>query len=376
MDWLLAALAAGSTAYCVLVIVAARQYSRSARRSLPAAAPGVSILKPLSGADEGLEQNLRSFFEQDYPGAFEILFAVRDHSDPAAAAVERLRVLYPDVPSRLLIAGEPPFANAKVWSLLRMTEEARHELLAMSDSDIRVTPSFLSSVAAEFEADPNLAVTTCPYRAVPGGTLWSRLEAIMMNTDFLSGILVARMIEGMRFAVGPTIVARKEAIVKIGGWECLRDYLAEDFMLGRLAAASGLGVGLSGYVIEHRIGGQRFSANARHRLRWCRSTRRSRPAGYAGQLFTYPVPLALLLWVANPAWWPLCVIAILLRSAAAYRVACGILNDSLTARRWYLLPAADLASFVCWIGGFFGNRIAWRGRTYFLHADGRFERIA
>lgn len=375
MDWILAALVTGSAAFCVLVIAAARRYRASHSAGTGAAIP-ISILKPLAGADEGLEENLRSFFEQQYVGPFEILFAVREPSDPSVAIVERLQARYPGVASRLLLVGEPPFANAKVWSLLRMTNEARYSLLAMSDSDIRVTPAFLSTVATEFEADPSLNVTTCPYRAVPGRSFWSTLEAIMMNTEFLSGILVARMLEGMRFAVGPTIVARKQAIEKIGGWERLKDFLAEDFVLGQLAAEAGLGVGLSSYVIEHRIGGQPFGANARHRLRWCRSTRRSRPAGYVGQLFTNPVPLILLLGIVNPAWWPLCATAMILRLIAAREVAWTILRDPLTSGRWWMLPIADLASFAFWIGGFFGNTIAWRGRTYFLHTDGRFERIA
>ncbi len=375
MHWIFAALVTGSAVFCVLVIVAARRYRGSRHVAIRASIP-VSILKPLAGADEGLEQNLRTFFEQDYAGPFEILFAVREASDPSVAIVDRLRSSYPDVPSRLLLVGEPPFANAKVWSLLRMTDEARFPLLAMSDSDIRVTPAFLSTVAAEFEADPKLSVTTCPYRAVPGDSFWSALEAVMMNTEFLAGILVARMLEGMRFAVGPTIVARREAIAKVGGWERLKDYLAEDFVLGQLAADAGLGVGLSSYVIEHRIGSQPFGPNARHRLRWCRSTRRSRPAGYVGQLFTNPLPLILLLWTANPAWWPLCAVALALRAWAAAETAWRTLRDPLTSGRWWLLAIADLASFVFWIGGFFGNKIAWRGRTYFLHTDGRFERIA
>ncbi len=198
----------------------------------------------------------------------------------------------------------------------------------------------------------------------------------MMNTEFLSGILVARMLEGMRFAVGPTIVARKQAIEAAGGWEELKDFLAEDFVLGQRAASAGLGVGLSSYVIEHRIGGQPFGPNARHRLRWCRSTRRSRPAGYVGQLFINPVPLIVLLGVVKPEWWPLCVTGLLLRALAAYEVAGRILRDPLTLGRWWMLAIADLASFCFWIGGFFGNTIAWRGRTYFLHTDGRFERIA
>ena len=176
----------------------------------------------------------------------------------------------------------------------------------MSDSDIRVTSDFLGTIAAEFQ-DPRLGVSSCPYRAVPGRSFWSILEAIGMNTEFLSGVIVARMLEGVKFALGPTATARKQVLSDIGGWNRLKDYLAEDFVLGNFAAEKGWGVILSSYVIEHHIGSQPFLSNARHRLRWFRSTRRSRPSGYVGQLFTNPLPLALLFWIVQPEWWAVAV---------------------------------------------------------------------
>jgi ceramide glucosyltransferase len=373
----LLALVAGSLVFCALTVEAARRYLRL-REPIGSGGAAVSVLKPLAGADEGLEANLRSFFDQDY-GEFEILFAVRTESDPAVTVVEKLRREYPNVPARLIVTGEPPYPNAKVFSLDRMMQEARYNLLVMSDSDIRVGRDMLSIVAAEFE-DPHVAVMTCPYRAVPGTSLWSRLEAIMMNTEFLSGIMVARMLEGMRFAVGPTIVARRDAIRRIGGCDYLKDFLAEDFVMGQRAAEMGMGVGLSRYVIEHRIGSEPFLSNARHRLRWNRSTRRSRPLGYVGQLFTYPVPLALLLTAAWPAaWptaWPMLTVTVAMRGAAAWMIAWRVLRDPLTASRWWLVPVQDVLSFLFWIAGFFGNTIDWRGREYVLRADGRFERKA
>jgi len=242
----------------------------------------------------------------------------------------------------------------------------------VSDSDIRVTPGMLRVIAAEFQ-DPRLGLTTCPYRAVPGRSFWSLLEAIGMNTEFWGGVLVARIVDGMKFAVGPTIVARKAALASIGGFDAVRDYLAEDFVMGKLVHERGWRVGLSSYVIEHRIGGQDLSANMRHRLRWARSTRRSRPGGYIGQLFTNPLPIALLLIAAQPSWWPLLALAGALRALAAGAVAGSVLHDRLVAARWWLVPVQDLLSFVIWIAGFFGNTITWRGRSYYLQADGRFE---
>ena len=146
-------------------------------------------------------------------------------------------------------------------------------------------------------------------------------------------------------------------------------------MLGNFAAEKGWRVVLSSYVIEHHIGSQPFLPNARHRLRWFRSTRRSRPAGYVGQLFTNPLPLALLLWLIRPEWWPVAVLTCIARALAAVATAHWILRDPLTTRSWFLVPVQDCLSFVFWIGGFFGNAITWRGRRYLLMKDGTFRLI-
>ncbi len=354
--------------YCVLAIIAALRYRAVRATGLERAAP-MSVLKPLAGLDEGLAENLASFFEQDYP-SFEILFAVRNAGDPAVAVVEDLRARYPHVPSRLIVTGEPPYPNAKVYSLDRMFAAARHPLVVMSDSDVRVTPPFLRTIAAEFQ-DTAVGLSTCPYRAAPGRSFWSLLEAVGLNTEFIAGVLVARMMEGMKFALGPTIAARRETLERIGGFDAVKDYLAEDFVMGRLAAEAGYRVILSSYVIEHRIGSQPFGANVRHRLRWNRSTRRSRPWGYAGQVFTNPLPLALMLWAVAPQWWPLAAACAALRAAVAWAMA-RVLGDALVPRRWYLVPLQDVLSFLAWAAGFFGNTILWRGRRYRVLPDGRF----
>jgi ceramide glucosyltransferase len=367
---LLLALVAGSVVCSVLTVIAAVRY-RSVCPPATRSTPPISILKPLAGVDDGLEANLRSYFEQSYP-EFEILFAVRSPKDPAIEVAERLRAEYRAIPSRLSVTGEPPYANAKVYSLDRMLREARHDLLVMADSDVRVTSDLLSTIAAEFQ-DEALGMATCPYRATPGRSFWSTLEAVGLNTEFIAGLVLARMMEGVKFAVGPTIAARRRTLEAIGGFDAVKDYLAEDFMLGKLAAERGEGVILSSYVIEHRIGAQGFAANLKHRLRWNRSTRRSRPAGYAGQVFTNPLPLALLLWAAAPGWWPVVAATAVVRAAAAWATARYVLGDRLTGRLWFLVPLQDIYSFAVWIAGFFGNTILWRGRKYHLLHDGRFE---
>jgi ceramide glucosyltransferase len=360
----------GAIVYSGMQMVAAQRYLSVRPPTLRSAEP-ISILKPLSGLDPGLESNLRTFFEQDYP-AFEILFAVRKESDPAVQVVSRLQKEYSRVTSRLVFTGEPPYPNAKVFSLEHMLSAASHDLVVMSDSDIRVTPDMLQTIAAEFQ-DSRLGVATCPYRAVPGASFWSRLEATGMNTDFWGGALVARMLEGMRFAVGPTIAARRAVLNDIGGFQRLKDYLAEDFVMGKFAAEAGHGVILSSYIIEHHIGSATFAENVGHRLRWARSTRRSRPAGYIGQLFTMPLPLALLVCALSPGWWPILPLALIVRGAAAYSISERVLRGKLN---WLLLPIEDLMGFCFWLAGFFGNTISWRGRHYRLYGDGRFELIS
>jgi ceramide glucosyltransferase len=367
---ILIALAAGAAIYSLLSIFAALRFLGMRRPAASAREP-ISILKPLAGLDLGLESNLRTCFEQDYP-AFEILFAVRDAEDPSILIVQKLQGEYPHVPARLLITGEPPYPNAKVFSLDRMLAAAANDLVVMSDSDIRVDRNLLRTVAAEFQ-NPQLGIATCPYRAIAGPSFWSRIEAIGMNTDFLAGILVARMLVGMQFAVGPTIAARRSALASIGGFDRLKDYLAEDFVMGKFAAEAGHGVILSSGVVEHHIGSADFAHNAAHRLRWTRSTRRSRPWGYAGQLFTMPLPLAIALVTANAAYWPLALAAIGIRLVAAYVVSARVLDVKIN---WLLLPVEDLAVFCFWVAGFFGKTIIWRGRRYRLHSDGRFELIA
>lgn len=348
-------------------MVAARKHVRG---NGPVVADGelapISILKPLAGLDEGLEENLRSYFEQDY-AHYELLFAVRQGRDPAVAVVERLMAEHPQVPARLLVIGEPPYPHAKVFSLQCMLREARYELIAMSDSDVRAGADFCRKLAEEFQ-DQTLGLVTCPYRAVAGNSFWSRLEAVGMNTDFHAGLFTAVMMEGeAKFAVGPTIVVRKAVMEALGGMESVKDYLAEDFMLGRMAAEAGFLVRLSPYVVEHRIGSESMVSNFKHRLRWGRLARRYRPLAYIGQFFTHPLPISALVFAVFPALWPLLAVSAALRAALAFEVSQRILGAPV---HWLLLPVQDCLAFVFWLAGFFGNYIDWRGRRYFVNRDG------
>ena len=367
---LLSIVLAGSVVYCILMMVAARNYLMIPAPRIVSKEP-VSIFKPLFGGDEGLEDNLRSFFEQDYP-EFELLLGVNAETDLGARVARKLMSEYPDVQAQLVVTGESPRPNGKVFSLQQMMRRARYDILIMADSDIRVTSEMTRVLASEI-FNPAIGLVTCPYRAISGASFWSKLEAIGMNTEFLGGVLVARLLSGMDFALGCTLAVRRNALEDIGGLEALQNYLAEDFMMGKLIERSGRRVILSSYVIEHRIGSQKLAANIRHRLRWARSTRRSRPWGYVGEVFTNPVPLGLLMLAAEPAAWPFVLGIFAFRAGAAFAVAVCVLKDPLTARASYLVPLQDVFSFVTWVAGFFGNTIEWRGRRHIVMPNGMFQ---
>ena len=363
-------LLAGSMIHCVLVVIGAARY-RASRAPRLEAFPPLSVLRPLSGAADNTEANLRSIFAQDYP-EFEVLLSVHELSDPAVPIARKVMSEYPHIHSRLVVAGPSPFPNAKVWSLRALLSEARHQTLIMSDSDIRLTPRSFRKLVSELE-QPGVGLVTCPYRATSGPRFWARLEALGLNTEFIAGLLTARLLNGMDFAIGCTIATRQSDLARIGGLELLQRYLAEDFTMGNLMRKAGRKVILSRCIIEHYIGNEKLVPNWRHRVRWARSTRRSRPFGYLRELFTKTSAIALALWIVAPAAWGLSLIGLVFRWGAEWATAVWVLDDPLVEKYWWLLPFEGLASFVTWLCGFFGNRIDWRGRRLVVAKDGSFE---
>lgn len=381
----------GGLIYCLLGVVAARRFrnecaceSQGVTSAIPA-----SLLKPLSGAERGLEESLESFFQQDYPD-YEILFAVNRDDDPALEIVERLRLRHPERAVHMVVA-EPRYPNAKVYSMELMARQARGHVLVISDSDVRVTPDYLRAVMRPFESN-DVGVVTCPYRGAPGFGLWSRLEALAMTTRFMPGVLVAWLLEtkslqdqprsGLQFALGPTMAMSRECLEAIGGFSAMAEYLADDFVLGKWAAERGYRVELSAYVLDHLVLGESLSATARHQLRWARSSRSSRPWGYIGEGFTHPTAWALAATVAAvlsgaslTLGCTMIAVALLARAWVSWAVGWGALRDPELRRSWWLIPLGDLLGFAVWLGGFTGRTIQWRGIEYRVGQDGRFEPI-
>lgn len=334
--------------------------------------PPLSVLRPMAGDRDNTEEGLRTVFEQDYPD-YEIVLGVASPDDAAAPIARRLMAEYPDRHSRLVFTGESPYPNRKVWQLRGLLDAARHETIVMADSDIRWSPDCLQTVVSELSQD-GVGLVTCPYRALAGKSMWSRVEALGLNIDFISGMLTARMLIGMDYAIGCTIATRRADIDAIGGMEEMQSYLSEDFIIGNRMHGSGRKVILSRSVIEHYIGDDSMRKNWGHRLRWARGSRRSRPKGYVGEIFTKPALPAIALWILAPGWGALAMLALAMRLAVAWN-ALRLLSVPTFRRRWWLLPVEEVSSLATWALGFFGDKLDWRGHELTIARDGTIEGV-
>ncbi|MBL8206968.1 MAG: bacteriohopanetetrol glucosamine biosynthesis glycosyltransferase HpnI [Blastocatellia bacterium] len=372
---LLGVMTLGGLAYYLLAIDSVRRLRL--RKPLPVAQslPLVSLIKPLCGADPELESHLESFFRQDYP-SFEILFAVRHISDPAVQVVNELTAKYPHISTQMILTGEPPYANAKVFSMEKMAEQSKGELLVITDSDASVAPDYLRDMARCF-ADPTVGAVTNLYRGIAGADVWSTLEALGMSTEFMAGVVVAERLEGMHFTLGPSMAIRASTLNEIGGFARMADYLADDFVLGQWTAEAGQKVALSTHIINHHATAMGFQKSFTHRVRWNRSSRFSRPSGYLGQGFTYGLAWAILLLVVALHWWSGLILLIVaaVRFWLAYELGFKLMGDSLAIRNAYLIPLQDLLSAASWVGGFVGREVMWRNERYRLLQGGRFEPV-
>jgi ceramide glucosyltransferase len=364
-----------STVYALLVAVGAARLAARRRKLPPAAfAPPVSLLKPLHGSEPDLESHLQSFFEQEYP-KYEIIFCARSEQDPGLEVARRVAARYPAIRSKFLCSGSAPYANAKVWSLERMQSVAAHRFFVISDSDVSVTPDYLRAVVAPF-ADERVGMVTCLYRGVADSSFWSQLEAVGMSVEMSAGVLVAEMLEGMKFALGPTMVVRRDSLDEAGGFRAIGPYHADDFMLGNRISATGQRVVLSTHTIEHHVLNSSFLPSVLHQIRWMKSTRFSRPKGHFGTALTFSMPYGLLAAGVALAFHRPLLGAMLLLWSWASRVALGALVGRLVVaeprllRSALLYPLRDLLGFCYWVASYVSNQVKWRGEVYNLLQDG------
>jgi ceramide glucosyltransferase len=373
-----------SAVYSAMVVAGVIHFRRSRVAVDPSFLPPLSLLKPLHGAEPNLAEHLEGFFQQDYPD-YEVLFCARTVNDAGLAIAREVAARYPSIPARFLTSGEPPFANAKVASLDCMAHAARHSILIVSDSDVRVTPEYLRAVVAPF-ADAKVGLVTCPYRGVPSteapsekrpaAALWAQLEGAGMSIEMTAGVMVANLLEGMQFALGPTMAVRSACVEEMGGFRVLGQYCADDFLLGNLIAAKGHRVVFSHHAIDHIVLNTGFVDSLRHQVRWSKSTRFSRPKGHFGTSLTFSMPFALIAFVAalclHSPWLAAALLAwgIVNRMALAAVVGAAVVHERCLARTILLFPLRDLMGFGFWAASYGSRQILWRGEQYTLEHGG------
>jgi len=356
--------------YLLATVFAAARFARQAGASRAPTVP-VSVLKPLHGAEPGLYQNLRSFAEQDYPPReMQIVLGVRSSNDAALPAARALIRDFPGLEIALVIDSRAIGSNLKIANLENMLPAAKHDILVLADSDMRVGRHYLAAVTGPLAA-PGAGVVTCLYKGVPTGGLWSELGAMHINFGFLPSALVGEALGMGGGCFGATIALRREVLSRIGGFARFRDELADDHRIGAAVRDLGLATVLSPYLVENRVTEPSFAGLWRHELRWARTVRAMAPFGFAGSVVTHGVVIAALAAAGSGMGLTSCAILVLsclLRWASAGAVA--RLLGLPTAGLW-LLPARDALSFAVFLGSFCGRSVRWRGQSFRVQPGGR-----
>lgn len=381
--WVAAVGSVTSSIYCGMVVAAAARFGLRRRREerIPADyLPKLSVLKPVHGTEQGMERNFETFFEQDYPD-YELLFCARHDSDEGLRLARRVGAKYPHVNAKFVTCGEPmpKFHNAKVYSLAKLDSVAENDLFITSDADVRVRPNYLRAMIQTLK-DPHVGLASCVYLGTPheGAGLASKLDAVGKSVEMTSGVLVADMIEGTKFALGATMAVRRKSFQDVGGFDELGQFYADDFVLGNRLAAQGTGVKMATHVIRLMVQDSPFGLSFRNQLRWMQSTRRSRPWGHFGSGLTFAMPFGLLgllwgLWSGHAVigvLWLLAMVANRWLQAGAVLTALG---DSEWLSNTAIYPLRDLLGWVLWVGSYGGENFYYRGKIYKLKPGGRVE---
>lgn len=343
--------------------------------------PTITLLKPMKGSDPGMYAALRSHCMQQYAGRYEIVFGVSSMDDPAVAEIERLRLEFPSVAIRLIECAERLGTSGKVSNLVQMLPHALGEVIVINDSDIFVSPHYLARIASGFQqvGEKPVGLVTAPYlgQCADPPTVWGKLEALGISTDFFPSALTARLLEGgLRFGLGSTLAVPRAVLEQVGGLAPLLEYLADDYELGARVYAAGYRVELCAEIVATTVPRYALKDFWQHQLRWARCVRDSRRGGYVGLCVTYVLPWAIFTCIASGfALWSftLLSVALLARMAVALTAGVGVLRDGQVLRDLWLLPLRDCFALLIWAWSYAGNTIVWRGETFQL-SEGKLVR--
>jgi ceramide glucosyltransferase len=372
----LASLAVAAS-YAVLTLVAALVWQIRRASTHLLRLPPVTVLKPLCGAEPGLYEHLRSFCRQDY-SEFQIVFGVRDLADPALSVVERLVAEFPSLPIDIVVNPQQHGSNCKTSNLINMLTQARHDVLAMADSDTFVGPDYLTTVTAPL-LDHKVGLVTCLYQDMPTQGIWSRLGAMYINEWYMPAVLLARLFGYQGYVSGQTLCLRRDTLQAIGGLEAIANHLADDYRLGELVRGLGLRIVLSTNVVKAQHHEPDLDSLTRHELRWMRTIRVLRPRSFRMMFLTFSLPLAIFGIVLTAVESSLSTTAwVLFLTTVVARLALHILHrlrgDRPLLSDFWLLPARDLLTCWVWCQSFFTSGVTWRGNEFDVDADGVMRR--
>ena len=359
--------------YQLLALICLGRFFRPSAPAPPVATgPGITVFKPLKGLEPLSRECLASFLTQDYH-PYQVLFGVREPENPVLDLLRELRRAHPRCDLEVVICPEDLGLNPKVSTLRQLMPRARYNLLVIADGDVSVGPDYLAQVAAAFR-QPGVGLVSCPYRAGPSRTLGSTLEALTIAADFIPSVAVANYVEGIRFALGATMALTRQALAAIGGFAPLADFLADDYQLGFRVAATGLRVKILPYVVSTNNPELSFKGYLAHQLRWARTYRVCRPAGYLAYGITHALVYSLIILLAAglaPWAWGLAAATLVLRGALAGFSERRCLEGELPLWAFALLPLKDLLAFGLWLLSFLGHRVAWGGRSFQVTPEGK-----
>lgn len=335
--------------------------------------PAITLLKPLKGLDHNIIGCLRSWLTQEYPGPVEILFGVASPDDPACDAVRQLLEEFPGASAALVICPESLGVNGKVSSLIQMQRLAKHEIIIVSDADVLVPTDFLLNVVAPLR-DSEVGLVNCFYRLANPATLAMHWEAVAINSDFWSQVLQGASLQPLDFALGAVMVTRRAQLAKIGGFEALADYLADDFQLGnRIVRVAHQKIAICPVVVDCLSHPMNWREVWSHQLRWARTIRACKPLPYAASILGNAMLWPLLWFAVQPSKCSLFIFALALfvriGTAQAMQQRLGAVPGQ--GRCWWLAPVKDILQFAIWACAFASGHIEWRGQRYRLQRDGR-----
>ena len=369
LGWVLLALGLAGTLYMIAAAIVFLRFMSRQTKPAPST-QAVTLLKPLHGAEPRLLENLASFLTQDHAGSIQLLCGVQRADDPAIAAVEALRALYPNVTIDLVVDTASHGANRKISNLINMMAKARHPVLVLSDSDIVATPDYLSRVLAALDAQ-DVGATTCLYFGRGDAGFWSRLGAAGLSYQFLPGAVFGVALGLARPCMGSTIAIRRETLDRIGGFARFSDVLADDYAIGEAVHALGQKVAVPPMLVTHASAERNFDELWRHELRWGATVRAVVPGAYVESVIGMPFPLALLgaaFVQAHLAGLTIVMLSLVVRVLVTLTVD---RRTGAPAMPLWLLPVRDCLTFAIFVASFFAASVDWRGQRLRMYNDGR-----